>query len=79
MTFNSDPRDKPVSNSAFFLVIGFSIVLGLYAVLAQPGSAISNKSMWNFVKDIVHTDTTHTDSTGSVSTAARPRNPSATN
>ena len=74
MAFNSDPRDKPAGNLAFFLVIGFSIFLGLYALLAQPGSTISNKSMWNFVKDIVHTD-----STGSVSTAARPRVSSTTN
>ena len=57
--FMAPPRsrfDKPASNGIFFAIIGLSAVLGLYAILALPGTGNSNKSAWQYVKETFRGD-----------------------
>ncbi len=51
-----NPYDKPASNGIFFAIIGASVVLGLYAILALPGTGNSNRTAWQYVKETFRGD-----------------------
>lgn len=46
MTPYQHPHEKPPSVLLPATIIGFSVVLGLYAILALPGAGNSNRSIW---------------------------------
>jgi len=58
MTPYQHPHEKPPSIVLPMTVIGLSVVLGLYAILALPGAGNSNRSLWIAAQELIRSGDT---------------------
>ena len=56
MTQYRNRHDKPASNIIPFTVIGMSVAMGLYAILALPGHGTGRSSVASALRSLVSAD-----------------------